>query len=306
MYMNIAKTNTPDPGQDTMLHAQFRQNIYPYYYPFIPMDEQFRRVSDFLPEYRDYYWISNYGRLYNANSGYLCTPTINEAGYTLFNLRRTEEAMAAGRPRDSYIGAHILVCTCFVGPKPGPKYQVNHRDFKRSNNYYQNLEWTTPQENLDYSRAAGNYWNGNVYSSARYSEEQVRAICELLQAGITDPPTICMQVFGCEPNPGLYSLIRQIKSGKNWSQVSKDYEGIVDVEHRNFTNDNVIHVMCHYMKDHPATAYTACLEEILAYGGLYLNQFTDKERRRFASALHQLRYKNAYRRIADLYGIPRQ
>ena len=166
--MNIAKTNTPDPGQDTMLHAQFRQNIYPYYYPFIPMDEQFRRVSDFLPEYRDYYWISNYGRLYNANSGYLCTPTINEAGYTLFNLRRTEEAIASGKPRDSYIGAHILVCTCFVGPKPGPKYQVNHRDFRRSNNYYQNLEWTTPQENLDYSRLAPTLSMGIGYTSPAF------------------------------------------------------------------------------------------------------------------------------------------
>lgn len=299
---NVAGNYDLNPLQETMKHARFNPNIYPYYYPFIMEDEEFRRISDFLPEYKDYFWVSNYGRVYNANNGYFVIPHVIEAGYTVVSIRKTD---AAGGGSNN-IGAHILVCTCFNGPKPGPGYQVNHKDFKRSHNYYKNLEWTTPQENLDYSRAAGNYWNGNVYSSAKYTEAQIRYICELLQSGITDPPTICMKVFGCEPNPGLYSLIRQIKSGKNWIQISKDYSGILDVEHRNFTPDWIIHGMCNYMKNNPATAYSASINEVLLSFGVNPETITTEEYYRYKSALQQLRYKNAYRRIADQYDISRQ
>lgn len=307
--MNYSKDFNPNPTQEDMRKANYRHSKNSkrtYYAPFKPLNEEFRQVSQYFPEVRDWYWISNYGTLYSANGNYYIPPQFNWAGYIEYRLRRKEEYVAQGKPIEYTVAAQILVCTCFNGPKPGPKYQVNHKNFVRHNNYYENLEWLTPQENLDYSRAAGNYWTGNVYSSARYTEAQVRSICELLQAGITDPTTICMRVFGCEPNPGLYSLIRQIKSGKNWSKVSSDYEGIVDVEHRNFTADYIIHAMCRYMKDNPETAYTASLGDVLAYSGFYLNQFTDQERMRYRSALHQLRYKNAYRRIADQYGIPRQ
>ena len=304
--MNIANNYNQNPDQDEMRNASFNPNIYNLYYPFIPLDEKFRQISHYIPEVRDYYWVSNYGRVYNANNGYLVMWNQNSAGYLIYNLMRKQEYVDAGKGKYYTVAGQILVCTCFVSPKPEPNYQVNHKDFRRSNNYYENLEWMTPQANLNYSRLAGNYWTGNVYSSARYSEEQVRHICVLLQSGITDPKVICQRVFNCEPTPGLYSLIRQIKSGKNWSQVSKDYSGIADVEHRNFTPDWVIHGMCAYMRDNPDKAYTAPLDEVLSSFGIDGNSIGFDLHERYRSALRQLRYKNAYRRIADQYGIPRQ
>ena len=301
--MNIAKYYETHPEQQKMIHAGFNPNIHQMYYPFVPTDEEFRRIHDYFPEIRDYFWVSNYGRVYNANNGYLVMPSVNFAGYHIYSLKRTDEAVAQGKHVGISIAGQILVCTCFNGPKPGPKHQANHKDFNRRNNYYGNLEWLTPQENLDYSRTAGNYWNGNVYSSAVYTEEQVRAICELLQAGITDPAEVSRRVFNIEPTPGICSLIRQIKSGKNWSQVSKDYS-FADVEHRNFTPDYIIHGMCNFMQNNPTRAFTADTGEVLLSFGINPTTISPEEYRRYTSALHQLRFKGAYKRIAKNYNLP--
>lgn len=43
---------------------------------------------------------------------------------------------------------HHLVCTVFVGPRPTSKHEVNHKDGKKDNNYYENLEWLTHQQNV--------------------------------------------------------------------------------------------------------------------------------------------------------------
>ena len=37
----------------------------------------------------------------------------------------------------------------FGPPKPGPEYEVNHKDKNRSNNNINNLEWLTHIENLE-------------------------------------------------------------------------------------------------------------------------------------------------------------
>ena len=294
--MNFAKSYDANPMQTTMRSATYRTNIYPYRYPFTMIDEEFRQLSKFLPMYRDYFWVSNYGKVYNANNGYLCSPYVNDQGYTLVAIRRVDGG-------SDQIGVHILVCTCFNGPKPSPKHQVNHKDCFRSNNYYENLEWVTPQENLQHSRDMGNYWHGNVYSSAKYSEEQVRFICELLQSGITDPQELSMRVFGCPPTPGIYSLFRTIRDGSHWNTVTKDYN-IPELENRNFTPDHIIHAMCRFMQNNPEIAYTADLGTILSSEGISLDGIDEVSWHRYRSALHQLRHKNAYKRIARQYILP--
>lgn len=51
---------------------------------------------------------------------------------------------------------HVLVAQYFV-PNPNNYPEVNHKDFNRKNNRWDNLEWCTHQENIRYNSEAGRY-----------------------------------------------------------------------------------------------------------------------------------------------------
>ena len=53
------------------------------------------------------------------------------------------------------IGIHRLVAMCFVDGRTDEKNEVNHKDFNRTNNCADNLEWVTHAENIRYSARAG-------------------------------------------------------------------------------------------------------------------------------------------------------
>jgi hypothetical protein len=50
------------------------------------------------------------------------------------------------------IAVHRLVTFAWIGPQPTPAHKwVNHKDGNKSNNHYNNLEWTTISENIQHS-----------------------------------------------------------------------------------------------------------------------------------------------------------
>lgn len=294
-----------DPRNALMRSAIPNPAYYNLYYPFTPCDEEFKNISSIFPEIRDYYWISNYGRVYNANTGYLTLPRLDEkSGFLMYSLKRTSDAKDLGLHKDYSIAAQNLVCPLFNGPKPGPGYLVLHLDSIKTNNYYKNLVWGRRDEIIQ-DNNNDNYWNGNVYVNAKRSEDQIRKICEMLQAGITNPTEISLKVFGTDPDPSIYSLIRHIKDRTVWTSVSKDYN-FDGLGHRNFTPDYIIEVMCLYMQNNPNSAYTASLDEILQYSNIDISTIDKSTLKRYKMALHQLRYKGAYKKITSNYNIPKE
>ena len=51
--------------------------------------EVFKNIHDYIPEIKDYYMISNYGRIYHKYLGRLLSIRINKAGYCLVDLAST-------------------------------------------------------------------------------------------------------------------------------------------------------------------------------------------------------------------------
>ncbi|QJD54715.1 putative winged helix-turn-helix domain-containing protein [Pseudomonas phage MR4] len=94
--------------------------------------------------YEGRYMVSNYGRIKNCNRNKLLAVRLDKYGYLVVNL---------------YIGTngktykvHRLVATSFI-PNPDKLPHVNHKDKNRANPAVDNLEWVTPQQNVEYSKA---------------------------------------------------------------------------------------------------------------------------------------------------------
>lgn len=134
-------------------------------------------------------------------------PGDNGRGYPIVALviggKRTSKAL------------HRLVAEAWL-PNPEGLSDVNHKDCDKWNPDVRNLEWCTHGYNIQYSYESKNR-SATGESNARCitTEAIVRQICSKLQSGAT---AAAIRDEGYD-----YSLVRAIKSGKNWSHVAKEY-----------------------------------------------------------------------------------
>lgn len=119
--------------------------------------------------WEDRYSITNDGRVYSYFSNKYLNPVLDKNGYATVNLSRD------GVSRKYKI--HRLVAEAFVD-NLNDKNEVNHKDFNRSNNWFENLEWVTQEENDDWNKLHGhrgrydiqkaytftNVFNGNSFT----------------------------------------------------------------------------------------------------------------------------------------------
>jgi len=87
------------------------------------------------------YEVSNMGKVRNSK-GKLLKPYMN-GGYLRVNL------YYEGKPVRKLV--HVLVAEVFICEKPFRNAQVNHIDEVKTNNCADNLEWTTPKQNVNHS-----------------------------------------------------------------------------------------------------------------------------------------------------------
>lgn len=207
-----------------MQESGFRNDKY--YCPFIFYDEVFVHVSDIpiLQDVQDKYWISNYGRLYNADHGFCENPIIGNNNYLSVRLDRKPGTYEKPGQSSMLIKLHRLVCMAFHGvPENYRELHVNHINTDIHDCSAENVEWMTCRDNVQYSFKMGKRGVGEKSNRYIFSEATVRRICELLEQGITVPKEISMIVFG-EYKQQYLSLICNIKSKKFWTSVSKDYD----------------------------------------------------------------------------------
>lgn len=95
-----------------------------------------------IPDYDGKYQISNMGRILNNHTKRISKGFNHGNGYLYYTFNKD------GKKKNAYV--HRLVAEAFI-PNFENKRTVNHKDFDRTNNTVENLEWSTHKENLKYS-----------------------------------------------------------------------------------------------------------------------------------------------------------
>lgn len=179
-------------------------------------DETFLHICEFCPEYSDIYYISNYGRIYNSNTGCINLTMYNRNGYETTNL--------AGCNKDGTllrVLIHVLVMRCF---QPIPNYkelklQVNHINGNKRDNRFVNLEWVTASENINHAIRTGLMDSCENHQWAKLTNEEVHKICKLLEQGKT-ATQVCMELYG---NLEHKCAVDSIKQKDSWKNISSQY-----------------------------------------------------------------------------------
>lgn len=153
------------------------------------MTEEWRPIVG----YEKYYEVSNYGRvcgldrthLWRCKQGFITSRTISgkilasrpgSNFYHRVNLSRND-----GRnPIDMQV--HRLVAVAFI-PNPSNKKTVNHKDFDKSNNHVDNLEWLSQRENNAHASLNGRRPGGvtnkkallvrKMYKTGKYTQTEI-------------------------------------------------------------------------------------------------------------------------------------
>jgi len=107
------------------------------------LEEVWRAIPGF-----DGYEASNLGRIRSLKKNNILykIPRLLDRGYCVVDIMRN---LVKEQKR-----VHCLIMLAFVGPKP-EGYWTNHKDGNKQNNCIDNLEYTTPQDNVKHAFRTG-------------------------------------------------------------------------------------------------------------------------------------------------------
>lgn len=104
-----------------------------------------------IPDYEGKYQVSNLGRIRNIQrNNHILKLSDDGKGYKKVKLCKNKKS--------KLFRVHRLVAQVFI-PNPNNLPEVNHIDFNRLNNKYDNLEWCDRQHNMNHSVKGNRFHN---------------------------------------------------------------------------------------------------------------------------------------------------
>jgi hypothetical protein len=251
------------------------------------IDEDYKFITQSMVPNVDIgrYLISNYGTVIDTWRNNVQTHINSGAGYlrVVLHLETGEQKMVL---------VHRLVAMAFVDGNWS--LHVNHKNGIKGNNYYKNLEWVTPRENIIHAVETGLNYRGEDKPNAILSNEQVNDICRYLEAGFDY--NYIVNALGLSTIQNIHNILHDIKCKKSWKFISKNYDIPTHkiVNDRYLSNEQAI-IICEAISQNPSISN----KELFDIAGLDVSS-SDK----YSKARHcieSIKQKKAYKDISYKY-----
>ena len=157
------------------------------------------------------YMACDDGRIFSLINQRFLKPFKNKCGYMLIYLKTSHGSICKQ--------VHRLIAEAFI-PNPSGFETVNHKNGIKSDNRVDNLEWLSRKDNIKHAWKTGlaKPRFGIKNPANVYTEEQIRAVCVLLEQDCFGNKEIAKM---CDVN---VTLIRDIKFRNKWLNISKEYK----------------------------------------------------------------------------------
>ena len=118
----------------------------------------------------------------------------------------------------SYLKVARLICSTYHGEPGYEPNHVNHKDGDRTNDRPDNLEWTTPSENIKHAFEHNliSKVNGSNHPASKATEEQAETILKLKIEGKSYNEIV--KVVDLKRD-----LVRKIATGRTWKRMYEKY-----------------------------------------------------------------------------------
>lgn len=256
-----------------------------------PIQEVFIDISkEHFPEIKDYYMISNYGRLWHKYLADFLAINIDSKGYSYKPL-----ALISGGQRNYRIHQLEMMSFCYIDGCEN--LLVNHLDLNKQNNLITNLEWTTYSGNTIHA-----YENNGIDKSKmerfKYGDnELIENICKELEQNY-----LTAEEIGIKYNVPI-DIVYSIKYKKAHRSISDKYNfNTYSINNRQkgprkIDDDNVIYA-CNYFQNNEypsdAIARHKYLVKLLEELGMEVNKTNLR-------ILQRLRSRNSFTNISCNY-----
>lgn len=263
--------------------------ILPYGYETNIPEEWFPLLDFHIPNVEPWYYISNYGRVYNQNTGVMYTHN-DENKYHKISIYFRDG-------NSKYMGVHQLVALVYCWDPTdydNVKREVNHIDGKPGHNWAWNLEWITHRENIIHCIETGLMPLGEERKNVVYSNEEIERICQLISEGKNNPQI--RDIMGY-PDNKIFGTIQNIKNGHCWTHISCKYD-FSKANTKNVFSDEMIHRICKYFEDNGThVTYKKILKDI----GIDWENLSEKELDCLNACICNLRTKVSFSDICNQY-----
>lgn len=237
-------------------------------------------------------------------------PNVDENRYMISNYGSVIDVISSREIQQHFVGGGYLSVAihtssgfkqCLVHRLVGMAFingdfsmQINHKYGIKIDNYYENLEWITPRDNLLHAIKYGLNHRGENKVNAILSNDQVHEICRYLEYGCDY--NYIVGTMGLNDIKNIHDILHDIKCGKSWTFISSQYNipKYKIVNDRLLSKDQVIKI-CDAISSNPSISN----RELFKLACIDVSD--PKEYNRMRHCIESIKNRKAYRDISINY-----